>query len=37
MRAHVRRVRAKLAAIGLEDAIESRPGSGYRLTTRQAH
>lgn len=37
VRAYVRRVRAKLATIGLEDAIESRPGSGYRLTTGQAH
>jgi DNA-binding response OmpR family regulator len=33
VRAYVRRVRAKLAGIGLGDAIDSRPGSGYRLVT----
>ena len=33
VRAYVRRIRGKLAGIGLGDAIDSRPGSGYRLVT----
>jgi two-component system KDP operon response regulator KdpE len=31
VRAYVRRIRSKLESIGLPDAIESRPGVGYRL------
>ncbi|HEY5727074.1 MAG TPA: winged helix-turn-helix domain-containing protein, partial [Acidimicrobiia bacterium] len=33
VRAYVRRIRRKLAGIGLGDAIDSRPGSGYRMVT----
>lgn len=33
VRAYIRRLRIKLRGIGAADAIESRPGSGYRLTT----
>jgi two-component system KDP operon response regulator KdpE len=37
VRVYVRRLRAKLESLGLVDAIESRPGLGYRLSvTRSA-
>jgi two-component system KDP operon response regulator KdpE len=32
VRVYMRRLRAKLDSVGLANAIESRPGLGYRLT-----
>jgi two-component system KDP operon response regulator KdpE len=32
VRVYIRRLRAKLDSVGLANAIESRPGLGYRLT-----
>ena len=36
VRVYVRRLRSKLDTLGLPDAIESRPGLGYRLTVAPA-